>query len=395
MPPSTRRQLPVLIVGAGVAGLTLAQGLRLSSIAFRLFERHPQSYPFQGHRFRISNETHTALSNLLSSPLQTLLGRTAPENPPFSPRYIDATKLDFPIPTSVNPPSVPVDRAWFRMLTALDIGDAIEYGKDLESYELVQDYVRVKFVDGSIVYGQLLIGSDGVKSRVRMQLQPYRKLLDLDRWVLWGRTPITEGLKEKILPDLLSWCMYLDAENNVQTVVEPMIWSRSARQESEGRLPDFSDYIYWVVCTAPFQYSDILPRTAEEKKAFLERAMETWHPALKLLFRSAAHDMSACIPILSSKPDIEVSTATSKRVLLIGDAAHPMSPMGGSGADTAIKDATDLARTIAEEGITDNSITGFQVRMEARAKEKIEHSFRGGQKFWRGGEWTDYAEIDV
>ncbi|KAI5923881.1 hypothetical protein F4810DRAFT_666396 [Camillea tinctor] len=395
MSPSTTPQLPVLIIGAGVAGLTLAQGLRLRSVPFRLFERYPQSYRFQGHRFRISNESHTALGNSLFPTLKTLLERTAPDSPPLSPRYVDATELVFPEPIPVIPPSVPVDRTWIRMLTALDIGDAIEYGKDLESYELAHDYVRVKFIDGSTAYGQLLIGADGINSRVRKQLQPDRKLLDLKRWILWGRTPLTEDLKEKLPPGLLSWCMCLDLENNVQTVVEPIIWSKSVKQESEDKLPDFSDYIYWVVCTAPSQYLDTLPRTTEEKKLYVERVVETWHPALKLLLRSASHDMSACTPVFSSKPDIEIlRTAKPKSVLLIGDAAHPMSPMGGSGADTAIQDATDLARTIAE-GITDDSITAFQARMGARAKEKIEHSFRGGQKFWRGGEWTDYSEVDM
>jgi 2-polyprenyl-6-methoxyphenol hydroxylase-like FAD-dependent oxidoreductase len=282
------------------------------------------------------------------------------------------------------------------MLSMLDIDDALEYEKEFESYEIVDDRVQVKFTDGSAVRGQLLVGADGIKSRVRRQLQPDRRLLDLERWVLWGRTPLTEHLKANISPDLLSWCMYLDQDANVQAVVEPMTWSKSVRQESQGRLPDFSDYVYWVICTAPFQFSRLLPKTTEQKRLFLKGAAETWHPDLKLLLDSAAHDLSACVPVLSSKPNIELCTAgQTARVTLIGDAAHSMSPMGGSGADTAVRNAADLALTIAEEGITTSSITDFGERAEARAKEKIEHSFNGGKKFWRGKEWTEYGEIDV
>jgi 2-polyprenyl-6-methoxyphenol hydroxylase-like FAD-dependent oxidoreductase len=70
-----------------------------------------------------------------------------------------------------------------------------------------------------------------------------------------------------------------------------------------------------------------------------------------------------------------------------------MSPMGGSGGDTAIRNAADLARTLSEEGWTDDSINRFEERMAERARDKIEHSFRGGKKFWHGKDWSDYHEI--
>lgn len=207
--------------------------------------------------------------------------------------------------------------------------------------------------------------------------------------------PLTDSLKSDLPQDLLSWCMYLDHEVNVQTIIEPMMWSRSVEQELQSGLPDFSDYVYWVICTAPFQFAESLPKTVEQKSLFLERVSKRWHPSLKLLLNAASHELSACIPVSSSKPDIELSsTARTKQVTLIGDAAHAMSPMGGSGGDTAVRNAADLARTIADEGVSIDSIMDFEARMERRAKDKIEHSFRGGQKFWRGKEWTEYGEVD-
>ncbi|KAH8892608.1 FAD/NAD(P)-binding domain-containing protein [Thozetella sp. PMI_491] len=386
----------ILIVGAGVAGLALAQGLRARSIPFRLFERYPKSHSSQGHRFRISKEGQAALDTLLPPRVQTLLKHTAADRNRLEPRYVDARKLDFPKPTPVDRDSMPVDRAWFRMLAALDVSDAIEYDKEFISYELVGEQVQVNFADGSFARGQLLVGADGIKSRVRKQLQPDRKLLDLERCVMWGRTPLTDDLKRDTPQDLLTWCMYMDPTANVQAVVEPMLWSKSVRQESQARLPDFSDYVYWVVCTPPSSSSEPLPRTVEEKRAFLETATRAWHPDLRRLLTSAAHELSACAPVLSSKPDIEIRAAGQIGcITLIGDAAHAMSPMGGSGADTAIRNAADLARTVAEDGVTRNHLAAFESRMEERAKERIEHSFRGGQKFWRGKEWTEYSEIDT
>ncbi|KAI3326829.1 FAD/NAD(P)-binding domain-containing protein [Xylariaceae sp. AK1471] len=388
-------QPPVLIIGAGVAGLTLAQGLRLHSVAFRLFERHPRSHSSQGHRFRISKDGQAALDSVLSPQLQALLRDTAAEKHRFEPRYVNARELDFAKPTPVHPETMPLDRAWIRQLLTLNLDDAVEYEKEFESYQILNGQVQVKFSDDSIVCGQLLVGADGVRSRVRRQLQPDRKLLDLERWIMWGRTPLTAELKNTLPPDLLSWCMYMDHEANVQAVVEPIVWSKSAQQVSGHKFTGLDDYVYWALCTAPFQYAERLPKTHEKKRLYLQRMSEAWHPALKLLFDSAAHNLSACVPVISSKPDIEIRSADhTVRVTLIGDAAHAMSPMGGSGADTAIRNAADLAKTIAEEGVTRDSLTEFEFRMEARAKERIEHSFRGGQKFWDGKEWTGYNETD-
>ncbi|KAH8774461.1 hypothetical protein F5883DRAFT_15049 [Diaporthe sp. PMI_573] len=128
MPQSTVVQAPLLIIGAGVAGLTLAQGLRLHSIPFRIFERQARSHVKQGHRFRISRDAQGALNSVLSPQLQDLLRRTTAERHHFAPRYVDPRKLEFPAPEPVDPAdSMPLDRSFFRMLASLDLEDAIDY----------------------------------------------------------------------------------------------------------------------------------------------------------------------------------------------------------------------------------------------------------------------------
>ncbi|KAF2094333.1 FAD/NAD(P)-binding domain-containing protein [Rhizodiscina lignyota] len=389
-------KLPVLIIGAGVSGLALAQGLRRHNIPFRLFERHPKSHTSQGHRFRISQDGVDALNSILSEQLKDLLVRTRSEKTIWSPRYVDSQKFEFP-PCAENPPpySTPVDRAWIRYLLTLGIEDAIEYEKAFASYEVHDDEVRVLFSDASSVSGSLLVGADGLKSRVRKQLQPNRRLLDLERQITWGRTPLTpelrEQLPEDVLKDVLTWFMAIDKEANVQAIFDPMIWPESVHQVSDGRLPDFADYIYFAIATAPVKDA---PKSTEEKHSFLNNVAEKWHPRLRSLLDSASHDRSACVPVLSSKPDIELSSKPETPVTLIGDAAHAMSPMGGAGGDTAIRNAVDLAFTISR-GFDSKHLREFEGRMAVLAKEKIEHSYRGGQKFWGGKEWYEYKETDA
>ena len=81
----------------------------------------------------------------------------------------------------------------------------------------------------------------------------------------------------------------------------------------------------------------------------LQEVIDTWYPSLRLVLTSAPPEQLACVPVLSSKADIEMnSSGKTGKVTLIGDATHPTSPMGGSGADTDIHSAIDLAVTIGE-----------------------------------------------
>lgn len=273
----------------------------------------------------------------------------------------------------------------------LGIEGEIEYSKNFESFEILESGdVHVHFADGSTTRGSMIVGADGIHSKVRGQLQPRRHLLDLERCITWGRTPLTKEIRERLSSDTLSWYMVHDEKSNVQAVVEPMIWSSGARDASQGRLPPFEDYVYWCICTTPAEGP--VPQTAAERKEVLERAIETWHPEIKLLLQSAPSELSSSAPVLSSRPDIELveSEATGK-VTLVGDAAHAMSPMGGSGASTAVLNATDLVATIHTSGIARENIRAFETRMAERAKAKIEHSFEGGKKFWKGREWYEYG----
>lgn len=70
---------------------------------------------------------------------------------------------------------------------------------------------------------------------------------------------------------------------------------------------------------------------------------------MKRLLEGADHRSSVCTRILSSKPDIGTCRDKHRgRVLLVGDAAHPMSPMGGAGAHTTMINVTDFYRSLVD-----------------------------------------------
>lgn len=387
--------LPIAIIGAGVAGLVLAQGLRQHGIPFRLFERHSRHHQRQGHRFRVSADAWAALENALVPDLRELLGRTAPARPDLAPRYPDASTMRFEAAQPADVVAMPIDRAWVRAVLELGIEDRISYGAEFSRYDVVPEsdegggHVAVRFADGKRVRASLVVGADGLRSAVRRQFQPARRLLDLHRWILWGRTPLTSALREQLPPDFMSWFMAIDKGAEVQVVVEPVVWDRCISKASGGRLGDFDDYLYWAMATAP---RETLPTTAEQRRHLVDAVAGKWDPMLKRILDEADHELSSCIPVLSSKPDIELPSTSNQqpwRVTVIGDAAHTMSPMGSAGGDLAIRDAADLANVIAAGGLTKGVLRRFEEAMAERAKEKLTRAFSNSENFWAAREYQE------
>lgn len=384
--------LPVLIIGAGVSGLTIGQGLLQRSIPFRIYEANPRTCVTQGHRFRLSNDALSALDSILSPALQELLRTTQTSPSKIEQRYVDAKLLNYPDAVPVKKSdSVSVDRAWLRSLLSLGLENLISYEKRFKRFELKNGRVKVYFEDGTEATGKFLIGADGIKSHVRRQLQPERRLLDLGRNMMWGRIILTPELRKSLPADLFTWMLAVDKEKNRRSIIGPMEWSQSVNEQSHGRLPDMRDYVYFALGT---EASDKKLVNAEERQAHMMDMVQDWHPSIKQLLSSADHNTSAFVRVLSSKPDIGAWSTYVGKATLIGDAAHPMSPLGGAGADTAIRDAVEICDAITN-GINAHNIAICEEGMKKRAEEKILHSLHGGEKFGTGKKWFEYEEVCV
>ena len=170
----TVSQSPILIVGAGISGLALAQGLLKSSIPFRIFERDPVlNVRSQGYRVRINGIGIAALKSLLTPALYSRLedscaqvilndqpGRMGPSS---KINAVTGGKVE----RSFGPPPreagevVPLnaDRSVLRSVLMHGLEEHVEFGKAFTSFELPPEGgVVVRFSDGSEATGSLLIG---------------------------------------------------------------------------------------------------------------------------------------------------------------------------------------------------------------------------------------------
>lgn len=413
----------VLIIGAGVAGLCLAQGLRHRGIPCRVFERDESlAAKSQGYRFRLVHPGLEALERTLSPELWALLERTCARGSPPDLLRLDArtgaTVLASPAEgeTDRERRCYPIDRPWFRELLSLDIGDRVEFGRGVAGYEVTGDGgIRATFDDGTAsAPGALLVAADGVHSRVRRARFPTgvrrrRGHLDVRRTVLWGRTPLTPGFEARFArPDVLAnhFAYMADPETPSRSCLfAPIRWpAEGVAALSGGRLADRSDYMFWALTSeTPADGLGGINASPQTRGAHALEITKDWQPNLRSLFEMRDADSLYAVRVESNAPDIE-AWATDPRLTFVGDAIHAMSPSGGSGGLTAVQDVADLCDALVDAGFgeegggrdlekTRRCLRVYEDRMRVRAKAALERSFRGGKAIWAGQDWWEYDYI--
>jgi 2-polyprenyl-6-methoxyphenol hydroxylase-like FAD-dependent oxidoreductase len=404
----------VLIIGAGIGGLALAQGLKKQNISFTLFERDPSPISrAQGYRIRIAGLGAEGLQSCLPEELWSLYQRTGAENKGFG---VQLNAIDGTVRPRVGPPGggpplgarrsqeaddkmVKADRTMLRALLLLGIEGDVKFGKSFTKYEVTESGVTAFFSDGTSKSGTLLVGAEGVTSVVRKQLLPHHRFVDTRSRVLYGKTPITPELEERFAPEALQGGITTVQDSAPLTLfLEPTRFRNDAFVESQGRMPKTEDYIYWVLGgnadDMGLSDSKFHSLDGQEAANLTLELTKKWLPSFRSVLELQTISECAPLRLISAKPE-RPEWKPSARVTLLGDAAHAMMPAGGSGAKCALMDAALLLKLIVDEGVSEETLRKYVDEMWEYALPAIQQSAMGAQLLlgFKGWEYTE--EVDV
>ncbi|KAH7012896.1 hypothetical protein EDB80DRAFT_709076 [Ilyonectria destructans] len=367
---------PILISGAGLASLLLAQSLRLSKIPFKIFERDA-SFVFraQGYRLRLSSEGLDAIESVLDAQtwqqFWNKCGKTGGSGfTAFNAVTGEQTEHTAPEDLSSRDGKiVGIARGDMRKVFAEGCEDDIEWGKHVTGYELTDDGVQATFSDGTkSIEGSMLIGGEGIYSKVARQLSGGKlKVYDTGARGIHGQAPTTafKGLGEGVFR--------LRDETHPEGSVFIITNVRS------DDMDDPNVQFGWTmggqpgVIRAPNDDFSIVGKQAAD---IAKSISKEWHPRFKPLFDNMDESEAAFWKITCSTPSGVPQWPNEPRVTVIGDAVHSMTPAGGIGANTAVRDSALLGRLFREAGGYKSGITlAYEDEMRVYASEAVHQSY--------------------
>jgi 2-polyprenyl-6-methoxyphenol hydroxylase-like FAD-dependent oxidoreductase len=337
------------VIGGGIGGLCLAQGLRKAGVSVIVYEKGPRRadpHWLQGYQIHIDPNGAKALQDCLTPAAWDALVTNAYEpSAGFQVLTEQMKQIAFVEPEVMDGSShVPIGRATLREMLLEGLDGVVHFGKEFVRYEPAQEgKVKVFFEDGSSAIGDVLVGADGTGSKVRKHYLPQAQVVDTGVVGAACRLPLNEGSRGYLPEHLLT---------RLTSIVPPkgtyMIVTQSIHKPGSHRSADtIGDHVIWVFISSHRAYGDADSRLMDGgsvKRLVLQR-IEHWHPVLRRMVADSDAEQVSAVPVLTSVPICPWQTTC---VTLLGDAIHTMTPLQGLGGSSALRDAGLLCHKLVE-----------------------------------------------
>ena len=198
--------------------------------------------------------------------------------------------------------------------------------------------------------GDVLIAADGGGSRVRRQYLPHAQRIDTGIVGIAGKVFLDEESRRQISPALQNGLTLVAGKGGCSLFVAPQEIDGVARNDfggndesvkAGGHFDNTRSYLMWAFGARREKLglgSNAEQITGEPLRATVLRAMalRSWDESFQKLVRLSDIDTINAIAIRTSVP---ISSWPTRRITLLGDAIHAMTPYQGIGANVALKDA--------------------------------------------------------
>jgi salicylate hydroxylase len=352
----------VIIIGGGIGGLTLAQGLKKSGVSFAVYERDgTPTDRVQGYRVHISPTGSVALHECLPPHLFDALVRTCGKPSRGIHFVTERMKVLFAL-NELNGPKRfgavaqhrSVSRITLRQVLLCGLDDVVHFGKTFVRYEEAPTgRIVAHFADGTTAEGDVLVAADGGGSRVRRQFLPHADRIDTGFVGIAGKVFLDNETRSRIAPLLGNGMTLASGEGGYSLFVALQDIDGVAADDFGGNTTPVTDlhldnsrsYLMWAFGARREKLGldgrDIDRMSGRELRSIALGVMgaRSWDERFQTLVRLADADTINALAIRTSVP---IAAWQTRRVTLLGDAIHSMTPYRGIGANVALKDAMRL-----------------------------------------------------
>lgn len=352
----------VAVFGAGISGLTFVAALRraVPEAQIEVFERDaaPDSRP-QGYSLGLKRE--------LGIPVLRRLGLFEQLRPSLTPVtnfvFVDQRGRHLlELPNSGNDNKhltlrVRRDRLKAALRSAApDV--TIHYGAECVGYRHVGERIEVQLRSGEAVQADYVVAADGVGSALRQQvIGDPKRYLGLSAIV--GEAPIA------VEHPLLSGGYFMTLGDSGSSVF--------CYREAEGVHLSFTQHAASEASLAAETPAVLLRR--------IQEATAAWHEPIPTITAMLDPTTIVVRGYYDREPTRHVRDG---RLWLIGDAAHPMCPFQGQGANIAMLDALELADALEAadaNGMPPAQAKRLEAKIVARGRKAVLESRNAAKRF--------------
>ncbi|MDT8912427.1 NAD(P)/FAD-dependent oxidoreductase [Amycolatopsis sp. PS_44_ISF1] len=337
----------VVIIGAGIGGLVLAQGLRAAGVGVSVHERDTDLARTGGYRLHLDPGALAALRRRLPVAIyQALVASAAP-----AASFRQFALLDHRLRTLARIPRggdgehVLIGRIPLRLLLGHGLAGTLVPGSTFEALEHNADgTVTATFADGTSETADVLVGADGARSRVAAALAGHPTARPLPSSGLAGRAGLTPELGTGLPADLSAGPAFvLGPDGTVVFLSLHDATTAAIAPDACGDVPARIEapYVVWgIVDPAPVIGAGL---TGVDALAVARTRLRGWAGWLTGLLEASDLGTVAQFPYYAADPGAGLTPWPARAATALGDAVHAVPPTGGQGAATAIRDADLLA----------------------------------------------------
>jgi len=342
------RTARIAVIGAGLGGMTVAGLLQRHGFPVNVYEQAP-AFSRIGAGIHLSSNVMLVMRRL---GIERTLSDIALHPDAFVSRQWDTGEVLFELP--FDPASearygaayINVHRGDLHsVLESALVPATIAFGKKLSHIDSSSSAVRLFFEDGSQAEADLVIGADGLNSKVRDHLlgpeKPHYTGHIAHRAIF--RAMLLNGLP------IRACTKWWGPGHHIL-----VYYMTQAREE------------VYIVTSAPQQEWTSSAAFVPCDRGELIATFDGYHAELRQVVKAATEITKW--PIFDREP---VERWSGDRIVLLGDACHPMRPYMAAGAAMAIEDAGILARCIAEIGSADagESFAWYEANRKPRVRK--------------------------